>query len=268
MRETSEDTFSIFLSHDIPFRISSSLPLPFADKTTQQILANCLILEYLRGVTKLNYLSHFSFHPALFFFPTMKLFVRAFVVAMPIAFVVSTGNEPKSVVCRDYLRVKDFFPNGKSCASDNLPTYHDLVSANIEMSTADFLKQHCCAFGGGDRISEDDLVFEQVRKFTGKSVSDFQDQHSPSQKALFWLVKFDSYPNLEDYLHIGQRFALSSIYFGLNGDTDWLECSELADTTCSVQNNKSAWMSGVRECEWAYLSCDRNLLVTEISMRK
>jgi len=198
----------------------------------------------------------------------MKLYVRAFVVAMPIAFVTSTENEPKSA-CRDYLRVKDFFPSETSCASDNLPTYHDLVSANITMSTADFLEQHCCAFGGGDRISEDDLVFEQVRKFTGMSVSDFQDQHSPSQKALFWLVKVDSYPNLVDYLHIGQRFALSSIYFGLNGDTEWLECSELADTTaCSVPNNKSAWMSGVEECEWAYLSCDRNLFVKEIIMRK
>ena len=136
------------------------------------------------------------------------------------------------------------------------------------MSTAAFLELHCCAFGGGDRISEGDLVFEQVRKFTGMSVSDFQDQHSPSQKALFWLVKEDSFANLKDYLHIGQRFALSSIYFGLNGDADWLECSELADTTCSVPDNKSAWMSGVQECEWAYLSCDRNLLVTEIIMRK
>ena len=186
---------------------------------------------------------------------------------MPIAFVTSTQHEPKSV-CRDYLRVKDFFPSWTSCVSDNLPTHHDLVSANIEMSTSDFLEQHCCAFGGGDRISDDDLVFEQLRKFTGMSVSDFQDQHSPSQKALFWLVGEDSYPDLEDYLHIGQRFALSSLYFGLNGDTDWLECSEFADTTCSVPNNKTAWMSGVQECEWAYLTCDRNLFVTEISMRK
>ena len=196
----------------------------------------------------------------------MKLYVCALLLAMPIAFVTSTENEPKSV-CRDYLRVKDF-PNGTSCVSDNLPIYQDLVSANITMSTADFLEQHCCAFGGGDRLSDNDPVFEQVRKFTGKSVSDFQDQYSSSQKALFWLVEEDSYPNLEDYLHIGQRFALSSIYFGLNGDTDWLECSDQVDTSCSVPNNKSAWMSGVQECEWAYLMCDRNLFVTEIIMRK
>ena len=198
----------------------------------------------------------------------MKLYVCALLVAIPIALVTSIEHEPKSV-CRDYLRVQEIFPNGTSCFSDSLPTYHDLLSANIEMSTAAFLELHCCAFGGGDRIFDDDLVFEQLRKFTGKSISDFQDQHSPSQKALFWLVKEDSYPNLEDYFHIGQRFALSSIYFGLNGDTDWLECSQLADTTtCSVPNEKSAWMSGVEECEWAYLTCDRNLFVTEISMRK
>ena len=186
---------------------------------------------------------------------------------MPIALVTSTENEAKSA-CRDYVRVKDMFPNGTSCMSDNLPTYYDLVSAEITMTTADFLEQHCCAFGGGERISDDDLVFEQVRKFTAMSVSDFQDQHSPSQKALFWLEGEDSYPNLEDYLHIGQRFALSSLYFGLNGDTDWLECSGKAETNCSVPNNKSAWLSDVEECNWAYLSCDRNSFVTEIIMRK
>ena len=196
----------------------------------------------------------------------MKLCVCVLIVATPIAVVTSNENEPKSV-CRDYPRT-EHFPSGTSCNGDNLPTYQDLVSANITMSTADFLEQHCCAFGGGDRISHDNLVFEQLRKFTGMPVSDFEDQHAPSQKALFWLVNEDSYPNLEDYLHIGQRFALSSIYFGLNGDTDWLECSDRENTNCSVPNNKSAWMSGVQECEWAYLSCDRNLFVTEIIMRK
>ena len=197
----------------------------------------------------------------------MKLYVCALLAAVTIAVITSTESDPASV-CRDYLRVINFFPNEKSCINDNLPTYDDLESANIAMNTADFLKLHCCAFGGGDRIFHDNPVFDYLRKFTGKSVLDFQDQHSPSQKALFWLVEKDSYPNLEDYLHIGQRFALSSIYFGLNGDTEWLECSEQADKNCSVPNNKSAWMSGLQECKWAYLSCDRNLFVTEIIMRK
>ena len=197
----------------------------------------------------------------------MKLNVCALLVAVPIVLVTSTEPEPTSA-CRDYRRVNDYFPSGTSCDSGNLPTYKDLESVNITMSTQDFVEQHCCAFGGGDRIFHYHPVFDQLRKFTGKSVSDFQDQHSPSQKALFWLVEEDTYPNLDDYLHIGQRFALSSIYFGLNGDTAWLECSEQADTSCSVPNNKSSWMSGVQECEWAYLSCDRNLLVTEIIMRE
>ncbi len=196
----------------------------------------------------------------------MKLYVCALIFAVPIAVVLSNDNEPQSV-CRDYL-VTDYFPNGKSCVRDNLPNHYDLSSANVTMSTGEFLEQHCCAFGGGDKIPHDNLVFEQLRKFTGMSVSDFHDQHSPSQKALFWLVEEDSYQNLEDYPHIGQRFALSSIYFGLNGDTDWLECSEKANTSCSVPNNKSAWLSDVGECDWAYLSCDRNSFVTEIIIRK
>ena len=196
----------------------------------------------------------------------MKLYACVLLVAIPLK-VVSSENESKTV-CRDYLRVTDYFPNGTSCVGDNIPNHYDLSSVNITISTGAFLEQHCCAFGGGDKIAHDNPVFDQLRKFTGMSVSDFHDQHSPSQKALFWLVKEDSYPNMKDYLHIGQRFALSSIYFGLNGDTDWLECSDRENTNCSVPNNKSAWMSGVQECEWAYLSCDRNLFVTEIIMRK
>ena len=111
-------------------------------------------------------------------------------------------------------------------------------------------------------------IIQYLTSFVNLRESDFHDQHSPSQKALFWLVEEDSYPNLEDYLHIGQRFALSSIYFGLNGDTDWLECSAKADTNCPVPNNKSAWLSEVEECNWAYLSCNRNSFATEIIMRK
>jgi len=195
----------------------------------------------------------------------MKLFVCVLLVAIPFKVVSSTEHESK-IVCRDYLRVADYFPNGTSCVGDNLPNHYDLSSVNITMSTGAFLEEHCCAFGGGDKIFHDNPVFDQLRKFTGMPVSDFQNQHSPSQKALFWLVKKDSYPNLEDYLHIGQRFALSSIYFGLNGDTDWLECSGKAETNCSVPNNKSAWLSDVEECNWAYLSCDRNSFVTEIIM--
>lgn len=196
----------------------------------------------------------------------MKYHIYTFSLLMLV--ICATSASESTSVCRDYLRVIEYFPNGKTCAIDNLPTSYDLQSVGIEMTTVAFLEEHCCTFGGGDRVAHHNSVFENLRKFTGKPVSEFQYQYSPSQKALFWLVTEDSYPNLANYLHIEQRFALASIYFGLNGDTDWVECSARSDTSCSVPNNKTAWMSGAQECEWAYLKCDRNLFVTELIMRK
>jgi len=173
-------------------------------------------------------------------------------------------TEPKGI-CRDKI---DDFPDGTSCATEYLPTYYDLKLSNIEVSTVPFLKEHCCAFGGGEKVFDNHPVFEQLFKFSGTPISDYEDQHSPSQKALFWLLNEDTFPDLEEYARIVQRFALASIYFGLNGDTAWIECSGHADdTSCPIQN-KTAWMSDQQECEWAYLSCDRNRFVTEINMRK
>jgi len=58
---------------------------------------------------------------------------------------------------------------------------------------------------------------------------------------------------------------LASIYFALSGDTDWIECSKYGNTVCSIPN-KTAWMSGQKECNWAFLSCDRNFFVTDFIM--
>ena len=200
----------------------------------------------------------------------MMLLLPMLLLGMIDVSVMSSDLESTSA-CRDYLRVMEYFPNGTSCEIDQLPTRDDLTMAGILTGTVDFLKEHCCAFGGGDRVFEYHPRFEQLYKFTGKPISDFQDQFSPSQKALFWLVYEDGYPNvfsnLDGYTHIGQRFALASLYFGLNGDSAWLECSGHVDSACSIPN-KTVWMTDYLECEWAYLSCDRNSFVTEINMRK
>jgi len=194
----------------------------------------------------------------------MFLCVRALLTAVLVANVVlsvsALGN-----ACRDYLRVIEYFPNGTSCTTEHLPTQEDLDTFNITVKSRDFLEEHCCTFGGGDKVFENDPLFEQLYRFTGKPISDFQDQYSSSQRALFWLVEEDAYPNLSEYLRIGQRFALASIYFALSGDTDWIECSRYRNTVCSIPN-KAVWMSDQQECDWAFLSCDRNLFVTDFIM--
>jgi len=196
----------------------------------------------------------------------MLLYVRALLTAVLATDVVLSASALGNA-CRDYLRVIEYFPNGTSCTTEHLPTQEDLDTFNITVKSRDFLEEHCCVFGGGDKVFENDPLFEQLYKFTGKPISDFQDQYSSSQIALFWLVEEDAYPNLSEYLRIGQRFALASMYFALNGDTDWLTCSRYGNTVCSIPN-KADWMSDQQECDWAFLSCDRNLFVTDFIMRK
>ncbi len=209
----------------------------------------------------------------------MKLSYHALFSTITFASRLTIAAETELYACRDYLRVIEYFPNGTSCRAGNLPSQESLMAMNdgsIESnaaitSTQKFLEQHCCAFGGGDKISINDPVFQQLHKFTGKTLSDFQDQYSPSQQALFWIAKEDSFENLAGYLRIKQRFALASLYFGLNGDSNWMECSRnhVETTSCSVvQENKTNWMSANQECEWAYISCDRDSFVIELNMSK
>ena len=179
-------------------------------------------------------------------------------------FSVVVASTEKAYVCRDYIYLEDQFPNGTSCSEGNYPTQEDLDMQQIEMEISAFLKKYCCAFEGGERLEEDDPIFGHLLRSTGMSVTDFEDQYSSSQQALFWL-KED--PNMAGYSRIGQRFALASIYFALNGDTHWKECSRKTDTICSA-HNKEAWLSLVQECNWAYLSCDRNLFITGVNMSK
>ena len=178
----------------------------------------------------------------------------------------ATNAEDVANVCRDYNRVQEFFPDGTNCNYGSHPTQQQLDENKNNAEVQAFLKEHCCSFGGGDRVFENDLVFKQLYSFIGRPISSFQDQNSPSQKALFWLVYEDTFPDLSEYLRIGQRFSLASFYFGLNGDNDWIECGRNTTTTCFDTNK--IWMSGNQECSWAYLSCDRNLFVTEIIMRE
>ena len=179
--------------------------------------------------------------------------------------VTSAVQSVNVSVCRDYTRVVTYFPEGTSCINGHFPNQDNLDDHGIGENIQDFLLEHCCSFGGGDRIYEDDEIFRQLRSFTGMSAAEFDDQYSSSQKALFWLIKEDTYPHSIQYTRIVQRFSLASIYFGLNGDDDWIECSRSMYTNCSVEG-KTAWLSEEHECNWAYLSCDRNSFVTEINM--
>jgi hypothetical protein len=87
-------------------------------------------------------------------------------------------------------------------------------------------------------------------------------------KAANWLIGQDELLVCPDDKKLIQRFALAVIYFATNGD-DWLQCSAnpMATDACGSEDpfiGASRFLSGENECEWAGISCDLQLCVTDV----
>jgi hypothetical protein len=87
-------------------------------------------------------------------------------------------------------------------------------------------------------------------------------------KAANWLIGEDELLVCPDDVKLIQRFALAVIYFATNGD-GWLQCSAnpLSTDACGLEYpfmGESRFLSGANECEWAGISCNLQLCVTEV----
>jgi hypothetical protein len=95
-----------------------------------------------------------------------------------------------------------------------------------------------------------------------------RDPSTIQGKAANWLIGEDELLVCPDDEKLIQRFALAVIYFATNGDA-WLQCSAnpLATDFCGLEDpfiGASRFLSAENECEWAGITCDAQLCVTEV----
>ena len=149
------------------------------------------------------------------------------------------------------------------------------------------------------------MLTERLSNFDEKFGTDYMERlvHSKGgdslHQAIFWLMYDDEMHILPGSSYLQQRFALAVIYFELGGSLRWKTCwsgkryayefskNELNDfiwrhpyynqdkllnsTECSPELNsggKSAWLTNTHECDWAFISCNRNKFITKIEMSK
>ena len=190
---------------------------------------------------------------------------------------MTSANKADLVICRD----KD----GLDCGHNPLDiSRSDLEDMGYE-NDLEYFTDMCCSKGGGEYIDPDHPVIKKLLNATETYDSYLRQQlsiqGSPQHRALFWLLKDDTF-GIQHYSEwLLQRFALSVVYFSLGGAWRWRDCwygeryndrynltldpSTTMRESC-VEYSRYSWLSGTMECNWAFINCDRNDFVTEIRM--
>jgi len=112
-------------------------------------------------------------------------------------------------------------------------------------------------FDDGTTNKTDDVLDESTLLYMLKNLSSdsgvsLDDPLSPQSKAYNWLVEADksTYENVSD-IHVLQRYAMATIYYGLAGD-GW------------VDNDK--WLSDAHVCEWELVKYCTGKMVSVLEM--
>ena len=161
-----------------------------------------------------------------------------------------------------------------------------------------YLNEHCCLDDGGELLSVNNpLVAELINQNATSLEELFSNKTSAEKSALFWLAYRDSFDISSKSKYLTQRFALVVFYYQLGGPTLWKKCwngkrysghddfipadngyknfydSVVGYDTIYSEDNCNeelgggvAWLTGVHECEWAFVQCDRSMFVTGIQM--
>ncbi|CAB9512112.1 leucine Rich Repeat [Seminavis robusta] len=117
-------------------------------------------------------------------------------------------------------------------------------------------------------------IKNRIEETFGRNYFPENEEPEPTQpkfKALDWIVFEDPLQLNPDANNILQRFILSLTYFQTSQEGDWLYCgpSETADDeTCwHVESLASRWLTGVHECQWAGIGCNRVKNITQLELR-
>jgi len=199
----------------------------------------------------------------------------------------------RSVLCKD--------TDGLDCYN-HLPNQHqefeNFFNYTTEKELATYLNEHCCVADGGEHLSVDNPLVAELINQNATSIKElFSKETSAEKSALFWLAYRDSFDISPKSKYLTQRFALVLFYYQLGGPTLWKKCWNgkrysghenfiptengyenfydsvfRYDTIYSEDNCNEelgggvAWLTGVHECEWAFVQCDRSMFVTGIQM--
>jgi hypothetical protein len=118
------------------------------------------------------------------------------------------------------------------------------------------------------------------------SDSDTLNTVGTAQNSAFeWLVNEDSAYLCPQAPNLVQRYVLAVLYFSTRGNR-WFQCSAPSDLedpesvaqandACTIvatpgnrEENSSAWLADVSECNWGGVACDENQNVVRIDMGK
>jgi len=127
-----------------------------------------------------------------------------------------------------------------------------------------------------DPITRRDLIFNIIAPDV-TSPEELNDVGSSANLAFEWLVGDDTYYICPDDAKVIQRYVVAKIYFQQEGE-NWIECSHPDyssspdDPSCNPDETNgnilggTTWMDGTHECDWAFITCDSDLCITQIEV--
>lgn len=205
------------------------------------------------------------------------LFALIYITAQSVIASASTSNTSASY-CRD--------KGGLDC--DNIDdvrhkVWFDETGQSIE-GYRNFLESSCCILGGGHRIAVDDRRALHIVQSLPSVESDLYLTGSAGHQALFWVLVDDEYlsSDLDIDPWLVQRFVLAMMFYQFDGVRRWYGygyndyIAQEVDGSVNIDDdrahllsfNGTNWLDEHHECEWAFITCNRNKFVTQINMRK
>jgi len=127
-----------------------------------------------------------------------------------------------------------------------------------------------------DPITRRDLIYNIIAPDV-TSPEELNDVGSSANLAFEWLVGDDTYYICPDDAKIIQRYVVAKMYFQQEGE-NWIECSHPDyssspdDPSCNPDESNgnvlggTTWMDGTHECDWAFITCDSDLCITQIEV--
>ena len=157
-----------------------------------------------------------------------------------------------------------------SASPTSSPTLEPTVTPSTEPSAA---PTYLCNV---DPITRRDLIYNIIAPDVTSS-EELNDVGSSANLAFEWLVGDDTYYICPDDAKVIQRYVVAKIYFQQEGE-NWIECSHPDyssspdDPSCNPDETNgnilagTSWMDGTHECDWAFITCDSDLCITQIEV--